>query len=153
MLTSNLSNSRNDMVLYWISVPVSSPYDGLISLTHKCKFLFMVPQEPVLIFRKLLFILCVSYTTWKHNWNHSRNWVLPWFICYATKISVINNVFVICSLFRNAPQELWLPVVFLHWWSVEGKNSPHLPARAPQGPEASNHNNLLRVCGLSNSSQ
>lgn len=37
------------MVFYWISVQVSNPYDGVISLAHNCKFLFMEPKQPVLI--------------------------------------------------------------------------------------------------------
>lgn len=89
MLTSNLSNSRKDMELYWISAPVSNPSDGLISLTRNYKLLFMVQHEPMLIFRKLLFTLCIFYTIWKPNPNHNRNWALLWFKCLVIKISVI----------------------------------------------------------------
>lgn len=61
------------MVLYWMSAPVSNPSDGLISLTHNCKFLFMLQHESALTFRKLLFTLCIFYANWKPNLNHSRN--------------------------------------------------------------------------------
>lgn len=88
MLTSNLSNSRKDMGLYWISAPVSNPSDGLISLTHNCKFLFMVQHEHVLIFRKIRFTLCIFYSIWKLNLDHNRNWTLLWFKCFVIKISV-----------------------------------------------------------------
>lgn len=89
MLTSNLSSRRKDIILYCISASVSNPSDGLISLTHKCRLLFMVYHEAVLIFRTLLFILCIFYTIWKSNPNHSRDQALIWFIYYVIKISVI----------------------------------------------------------------
>lgn len=89
MLTSNLSSRRKDIILYCISASVSNPSDGLISLTHKCRLLFMVYHEAVLIFRTLLFILCIFYTIWKPNPNHSKDQALIWFIYYVIKISVI----------------------------------------------------------------
>lgn len=63
---SDLSNSRKDVVLYWISALVSNPSDGLISLIYNCKFLFMVQHETVLNIQKAAFyfvhLLCYLET-------------------------------------------------------------------------------------------